>query len=514
MTEHYDHDQAAAILRPVAQHLATHRPAPSFAEQLTADDYAQADARAATAEQDRDDALDELRHTKADRDRLNGLQREAEADITRLKTHLNSEQARLRGHIERIRGERDQAIASRRQLLDDMDTLTRTIGRQTNENDNLRQQLDATNTERARLASENAGLHAQLAVADADANEFGIDLTAIRTELAYQRQQTARLAYTLRCALNAHLCDDCKINIGATITPDIQEIIDSSGAAPGLGSSRRAQGRCICPVLPGGPLLQAERDPDCSVHGQDARPAQDAWVLDLVRGLVRFEAEHPKLFAQYAGSPDYQEAACPANLLELVPAAVMQAVGAQDSRSADSPVNTEETTDAAVRRLAGELERLRLGMSDRNLRPDPWSPLPTATVDTALTALDRLIALLAVAVAWRGRYVEAGSQDWPLHGPVARAVDELLATWPGLDLSVPAVSIAEAAAKSTVPTAAGAYHWGRAWAPSDIEAKCPCPKAPCGYVIRDQESPDCDQHNGNRTMRGGHSAERCAEDRP
>jgi hypothetical protein len=53
------------------------------------------------------------------------------------------------------------------------------------------------------------------------------------------------------------------------------------------------------------------------------------------------------------------------------------------------------------------------------------------------------------------------------------------------------------------------YHWGRAWAPSELEAECPCPKARCGFVIRGQASDHCDQHNGRKTMRGGHFADRC-----
>ncbi|MFY1658555.1 hypothetical protein [Micromonospora sp. WMMD1274] len=53
------------------------------------------------------------------------------------------------------------------------------------------------------------------------------------------------------------------------------------------------------------------------------------------------------------------------------------------------------------------------------------------------------------------------------------------------------------------------YHWGRAWSPTQDEATCPCPKAPCGYVIRSSEPTGCELHGPMQTMRGGHPADRC-----
>jgi len=53
------------------------------------------------------------------------------------------------------------------------------------------------------------------------------------------------------------------------------------------------------------------------------------------------------------------------------------------------------------------------------------------------------------------------------------------------------------------------YHWGRAWAPTGDEAICPCPKAPCGYVIRTRQPSGCEIHGPTQTMRGGHPADRC-----
>ncbi|MFE7868825.1 hypothetical protein ACFUYE_00535 [Micromonospora humida] len=55
----------------------------------------------------------------------------------------------------------------------------------------------------------------------------------------------------------------------------------------------------------------------------------------------------------------------------------------------------------------------------------------------------------------------------------------------------------------------GEYHWGRAWGPTQDEATCPCPKAPCGYVVRTSEATGCELHGPSETMRGGHFAASC-----
>ncbi|MFE7399592.1 hypothetical protein [Streptomyces sp. NPDC057557] len=55
-------------------------------------------------------------------------------------------------------------------------------------------------------------------------------------------------------------------------------------------------------------------------------------------------------------------------------------------------------------------------------------------------------------------------------------------------------------------------HIGRSWdGPGDIEATCPCPKAPCGLVDRDNLNEDCEQHPPTRhkTIRTRHSADEC-----
>jgi len=57
------------------------------------------------------------------------------------------------------------------------------------------------------------------------------------------------------------------------------------------------------------------------------------------------------------------------------------------------------------------------------------------------------------------------------------------------------------------------YHIGRSWPGmgNEIEAECPCPKAPCGLVDPDKAHPDCEHHPLSRpkTMRQGHRADRC-----
>jgi len=54
------------------------------------------------------------------------------------------------------------------------------------------------------------------------------------------------------------------------------------------------------------------------------------------------------------------------------------------------------------------------------------------------------------------------------------------------------------------------WHTGRSWGgPGDIERDCLCPKAPCGLVANNSAAPDCDQHDGSRTIRSSHRADHC-----
>ena len=104
-------------------------------------------------------------------------------------------------------------------------------------------------------------------------------------------------------------------------------------------------------------------------------------------------------------------------------------------------------------RLAAELERLRIGLLDRCIQPEPTDPVDTAIVDTTLRALDLFLVVVDAATQWRTGWADdAGKALSP--GTIRDlivAVDKLLAAWPGIDLSIPAVSIAEVAAESTMP---------------------------------------------------------------
>lgn len=55
-------------------------------------------------------------------------------------------------------------------------------------------------------------------------------------------------------------------------------------------------------------------------------------------------------------------------------------------------------------------------------------------------------------------------------------------------------------------------HIARAFSgPSELEADCPCPKAPCGGVINSQRDPHCPQHaiSACKTIRSSHLAANC-----
>jgi hypothetical protein len=54
------------------------------------------------------------------------------------------------------------------------------------------------------------------------------------------------------------------------------------------------------------------------------------------------------------------------------------------------------------------------------------------------------------------------------------------------------------------------WHSARSWAGTEIEDACPCPKAPCGFVVGLQPfGGACDQHTVVKTIRQSHRAEDC-----
>ncbi|MFC8282909.1 hypothetical protein [Streptomyces cyaneofuscatus] len=68
----------------------------------------------------------------------------------------------------------------------------------------------------------------------------------------------------------------------------------------------------------------------------------------------------------------------------------------------------------------------------------------------------------------------------------------------------------------TSPTPAAGNHIGRSFPgmAADIEAACPCAKAPCGLVVQDEVTKACDQHHWSaaKTMRQSHPAAECPAD--
>jgi hypothetical protein len=55
------------------------------------------------------------------------------------------------------------------------------------------------------------------------------------------------------------------------------------------------------------------------------------------------------------------------------------------------------------------------------------------------------------------------------------------------------------------------HHIGRSFADTHLEDKCPCPKAACGLVPRDQVVEECGQHHWTsaKTIRQSHPAAAC-----
>ncbi|WP_432008681.1 hypothetical protein [Streptomyces bacillaris] len=68
----------------------------------------------------------------------------------------------------------------------------------------------------------------------------------------------------------------------------------------------------------------------------------------------------------------------------------------------------------------------------------------------------------------------------------------------------------------TTPTPAAGNHIGRSFLgmAADIEAACPCPKAPCGLVVQNEVTAACGQHHWSaaKTMRQSHPAAECPAD--
>ncbi|AYF30625.1 hypothetical protein CSH63_24910 [Micromonospora tulbaghiae] len=162
------------------------------------------------------------------------------------------------------------------------------------------------------------------------------------------------------------------------------------------------------------------------------------------------------------------------------------------------------------------------GPAEQGIRPPAWEQHATDAVSAALAQTwswsDRSVMPARIAEVAVRAIVDAG-----LAGPGGRC-PTCGATYPR---TLPAgedqrcwtcstqevVGLPEYAGSAVGPAAAPGelpeYHWGRAWSPTQDEATCPCPKAPCGYVVRSSEPTGCELHGPMQTMRGGHPADRC-----
>ncbi|WP_420123188.1 hypothetical protein [Nakamurella sp.] len=230
---------------------------------------------------------------------------------------------------------------------------------------------------------------------------------------------------------------------------------------PGSGPAR-AQGTLTrCCAHPGCPRTAGPQERGwvrlrgltalCPDH---ASPALPAWVLDLVQGLADYEDQHPRLYRRLDEST-YEQWTCPGPLLDLVPSQVLAEAGRRGARCTPADEPDPAALDEHRPAVGAVLDRIRAGR--------------TATLEQ----IER---------------DAAQHQDAVLAGTVQ---DEMTPAYP---------------APSPI---SGEYHWGRSWGPTQDEATCPCPTAPCGYVVRTSEVTGCELHGPSQTMRGGHFAASC-----
>lgn len=153
-----------------------------------------------------------------------------------------------------------------------------------------------------------------------------------------------------------------------------------------------------------------------SVPSPRAQEGLAGWVVELVRGLIEYEATHPTLWAQYAGSTEYRKADCAASLLELVPRELHDELGGDAlpevtgrtcrDEAADRPApsqgtNTEETAEAAAARFARELEQARRDLLNERAEHRQTSAAEDEAreraeeLGTALTIANRALKALA-----------------------------------------------------------------------------------------------------------------------
>ncbi|WP_194821282.1 hypothetical protein [Micromonospora sp. S-DT3-3-22] len=161
-------------------------------------------------------------------------------------------------------------------------------------------------------------------------------------------------------------------------------------------------------------------------------------------------------------------------------------------------------------------------------QPAVHAPSPGSGPARALDVAERLAAALTSAVRQMCITSHPGEPCLRTGWVRVTEVDEwraALAEYADLAKAATLAQIERDAAQHQAAVAAGrvddhlggpptGYHVTRGTGPSDLEATCPCPKAPCGYVVRTAEATGCELHGPSETMRGGHFAASCPANSP
>ncbi|MBM0203246.1 hypothetical protein JNW90_09080 [Micromonospora sp. STR1s_5] len=195
--------------------------------------------------------------------------------------------------------------------------------------------------ERVEPHEDPARLRQQLAEAHADCARYATERDEARAALADPLRTAAK---DLRLLADQHSIDSLGFGIGwaADRLDDWASTPDEAAQAP-----------------PGSP----------SPRAQDAE--LPAWVLDLVRGLDRYEVEHPKLF-RYIRPGVYEPWDCPAPLLALVPSEVRRLVelpaqvGSRETE-ADPACAAQARRDRVEHAIRARLGKALLGYHPQHL---------------------------------------------------------------------------------------------------------------------------------------------------
>lgn len=201
------------------------------------------------------------------------------------RTYLDAtERDRLDADNARLSAERDEALDDLQVERAKVEMLTANVDRYRRDRDDYREARDVLRAQLDQLRPKLAQLEEIRATYDTARDGLSRYRDAITAENAQWQAEIAHLRDLIR-----QYGDDGKIPVSA-ISKTLRD-----GPPPGLGSP--------------------------SPRAQEPPAELPAWVLDLVRGLDRYELEHPKLY-RLMGDDTYVQWACPAPLLALVPAEV------------------------------------------------------------------------------------------------------------------------------------------------------------------------------------------------